>query len=303
MKSSLVIIFLLFGSIGFAQDFKDPFKLGNYYEYFFREIGQPPIRYSAKIVSEEIRNGLLYKKMEVYNEPPNTISNIYFSLNPYTLELFGGPASNCFDSTGNGLAINFSNPVGYIWNTCGTGIYRKSTITSKDNIYGYLNFNDSILCATRKDTLGVPIEGNTYYIFGEKFGYLYFYREYGSPLSNSPYEKYMVGAIIDGVTYGSILMDIHQIFSEIPEHYTLEQNYPNPFNPSTVIKFSLMKTSNVSLVVYDQLGREIQTLVNGRKNAGTYQYLFNANELSNGIYFYRLKADDFVETKKMMLIK
>jgi len=83
----------------------------------------------------------------------------------------------------------------------------------------------------------------------------------------------------------------------------LDQNYPNPFNPATIIKFSLKKSTNVSLIIYDQLGREIQTLVSERKSAGTYQYLFNANGLSNGIYFYSLKTDNFNDTKKMILLK
>jgi hypothetical protein len=85
--------------------------------------------------------------------------------------------------------------------------------------------------------------------------------------------------------------------------YALAQNYPNPFNPMTTIQYSLANTGNVSLKIYDVLGREVATLVNGRQAAGEYTVQFNAANLASGIYFYRLQAGDFVQTKKMMLVK
>jgi PKD repeat protein len=85
--------------------------------------------------------------------------------------------------------------------------------------------------------------------------------------------------------------------------YTLEQNYPNPFNPSTNIKYSISKTGYVSIKVYNSAGKEITTLVNGKMNAGTYESMFNGENLTSGIYFYKLIADGFTETKRMMLIK
>ncbi len=85
--------------------------------------------------------------------------------------------------------------------------------------------------------------------------------------------------------------------------YALAQNYPNPFNPMTTIQYSLANTGNVSLKVYDILGREVANLVNGRQAAGEYTVQFNAANLASGIYFYRLQAGDFVQTKKMMLVK
>jgi Secretion system C-terminal sorting domain len=97
---------------------------------------------------------------------------------------------------------------------------------------------------------------------------------------------------------------------ELPEKFNLVQNYPNPFNPSTTIRYTIpnvtlsgVEGSRVQLKVYDILGNEIATLVNEEKPAGSYEVNFNASQLSSGIYFYKLQAGSFVETKKMMLLK
>jgi hypothetical protein len=88
-----------------------------------------------------------------------------------------------------------------------------------------------------------------------------------------------------------------------PAKYSLSQNYPNPFNPVTNIRYLLPKTSNASLKIYDVLGREVVTLADGVFPAGEYTKGFDASKLSSGVYFYRLKAGDFVETKKMVVNK
>jgi hypothetical protein len=86
--------------------------------------------------------------------------------------------------------------------------------------------------------------------------------------------------------------------------FILEQNYPNPFNPNTVIKYQIPITSQVTLKVYDILGNEIATLVNEEKSEGNYSYSFTPSAtLSSGIYFYQLKTDNFIHTKKMLLLK
>ncbi len=89
----------------------------------------------------------------------------------------------------------------------------------------------------------------------------------------------------------------------LPTEYELSQNYPNPFNPSTLISFSLPTEGMTTLKIYDAIGREVVTLVNEMKNAGTYTYEFNARNLSSGIYIYSLNSSDFNMTKKMLLIK
>jgi hypothetical protein len=91
--------------------------------------------------------------------------------------------------------------------------------------------------------------------------------------------------------------------SPIPDGYSLFQNYPNPFNPSTQISYTVAKRSFVTLKVYDLLGREVASLVNEVKQAGTYPVTWNAARLGTGVYFYKIQVGSFSETKKMILIK
>lgn len=96
---------------------------------------------------------------------------------------------------------------------------------------------------------------------------------------------------------------VERLPGQLPNKSSLGQNYPNPFNPVTKIRYSLKKTEDVSLKVYDMLGREVKTLVNSHMPSGNYEVDFYASKLASGVYFYRLKAGDFVETKKMVVGK
>lgn len=89
----------------------------------------------------------------------------------------------------------------------------------------------------------------------------------------------------------------------LPYDFVLYQNYPNPFNPATIIKYSIPFNTNVSIRVYDILGNEIAALVNENKNAGNYEVVFSADNLSSGIYFYKLITGNKVQTKKMILLR
>ncbi|HEX9251950.1 MAG TPA: 5'-nucleotidase C-terminal domain-containing protein, partial [Ignavibacteriaceae bacterium] len=88
-----------------------------------------------------------------------------------------------------------------------------------------------------------------------------------------------------------------------PFTYLLDQNYPNPFNPSTTINYSIPEAGNVEMKVYDILGNEVATLVNEAKAPGNYSAVFDASSLASGIYFYKLSANNFLQTKKMILMK
>ena len=89
----------------------------------------------------------------------------------------------------------------------------------------------------------------------------------------------------------------------IPKSFSLSQNYPNPFNPSTTIEFSLPKRAFVNLTIYNTLGQVVKTLVSSEMESGTHRIIWKANNIPSGIYFYRLNAGNFVETKKMILMK
>jgi len=114
------------------------------------------------------------------------------------------------------------------------------------------------------------------------------------------------GIYIDNIkilNYNAVPTNITTVSSETPDKYVLNQNYPNPFNPSTQISFALPERNFVTLKIYDVLGKEVVTLVNEVKNAGTYKYDFNASGLSSGIYYYTISSGNFFQTKKMTLIK
>jgi hypothetical protein len=113
---------------------------------------------------------------------------------------------------------------------------------------------------------------------------------------------YIRGCIINGIKYGTVT-SVKDLSENTPKEFNLYQNYPNPFNPATVISYSVAENSFISLNVYDVLGNEIIELVSEVKEPGTYSVSFDASALSSGIYFYRLKANGYSVTKKMILAK
>jgi subtilisin-like proprotein convertase family protein len=99
------------------------------------------------------------------------------------------------------------------------------------------------------------------------------------------------------------LVGVQEVAGLTPQQFSLDQNYPNPFNPTTTIQFSVPVQSLVTVKIYDILGREVRTLVNEAKTPGTYKVLFDGNGLASGTYFYRMKSGNFIETKKLLLLK
>ncbi len=108
------------------------------------------------------------------------------------------------------------------------------------------------------------------------------------------------GAILK-TSIGGIIVGSNIESNQFPTSFSLSQNYPNPFNPVTKIKYDV--PSNVKIIVYDILGREIETLVNETKKPGSYEVTWDGSRYASGVYFYRLITDEFIETKKMVLIK
>ncbi len=111
------------------------------------------------------------------------------------------------------------------------------------------------------------------------------------------------GTINGGVWSTDLLVGIDDEKVSIPTEYNLLQNYPNPFNPTTAIRYSIPEHSNVTIKVFDVLGRKVSTIVNKSLLQGNYEVEWDASELTSGIYFYRMQAGEFVESKKMILLR
>ena len=103
--------------------------------------------------------------------------------------------------------------------------------------------------------------------------------------------------------FGSIITGVFIEPNSVPKKFTLEQNYPNPFNPSTTIRYTVSVKSDVTLRIYNVLGQQIETLVNMEQGVGSYIVQYNASRLATGVYFYELRAGDYRNVKKMLLLK
>ena len=108
-----------------------------------------------------------------------------------------------------------------------------------------------------------------------------------------------IGYAVDSATITSV----RELKSDIPTAFALEQNFPNPFNPTTSIEFSLSRSGNVSLIIYNISGEEVKRLIDGQMPAGNHSADWDASKISSGIYFYRLQVGDFFQTRKMVLMK
>jgi hypothetical protein len=136
------------------------------------------------------------------------------------------------------------------------------------------------------------------YIWTEEFGKLSKKNALGET------EYLLRGCVIDGIVYGDTNFAALSVNSDIPEStYELFDNYPNPFNPTTTIKYQIAEIGFVTLKVYDVLGNDIATLVDEDKPAGSYEVEFDGANLTSGIYFYQIRAENFIETKKMVMLK
>jgi len=118
--------------------------------------------------------------------------------------------------------------------------------------------------------------------------------------TSSPVARYLKAAL-DYVD--QLLVSTGNESANIPTNFSMAQNYPNPFNPTTKINFAVPKQAFVTIKVFDVTGREIATLINGMTPAGYHSVDFNATAFASGVYFYRIEAADFSDTKRMMLIK
>ena len=229
-----------------------------------------------------------------------TSQSLYYSTNSGTNWNLVQPyylATNAF--CGNPSNIFAGTLVG-VWYSTNYGVNWSQTALNSGNVKALQTYGNNIIAGTWSNGVYVSSNGGTSWI----------QKNEGLSGQNIISLGISGNTIFAGTESNGILkrplseiVGIQNASTETPSAYSLSQNYPNPFNPTTNIKFSIVKTGQAKLIVYDVQGREVQTLVNERLQPGTYEAAFDGSALNTGIYFYKLITGTFSETKKMLLIK
>ena len=224
----------------------------------------------------------------------------------YNVTSFALSDSNLFAGTGDGVFLSTNN--GSNWRQVSKGLPKDFYDTTH-----YVSINN--LCVYHDKT------GKTY-LFATHLGHDYtsiylstndganwttIYLNWGAVNALAVSSEYLYAGTngwgVWRIPLSDIITEVEDEPNTVAKSFELKQNYPNPFNPTTTIAFEIPKSSFVNLKVYDVLGRKVATLVNEEKPAGGYDVNFNEANLSSGIYFYKIQAGSFVQTKKMILLK
>ncbi len=167
--------------------------------------------------------------------------------------------------------------------------------------YADSSFNKWEILSTRK--FFMTTYGNITYSLADTLGVF----DFSDPCCSNAYDPgadyTLTGCVINGKVYGDTTITDVKDKQNIPLQFSLSQNYPNPFNPSTTIKYEIPKETSVTIKIFDALGREVVTLLNSDQKAGQHEVNWNAKNYASGVYFYRIRAGEFISTKKMLLIK
>ncbi len=225
-------------------------------------------------------------------EEQNYSLNGFFSGVSFSNALHGTIIGYDFDEA-KGIIIHTTNG-GNTWNL------KNDNLNNYNPVYYDIEFLDSLS--------GIIIGRNGLIIQTSDGGLTWNKRESGT--NNDLYKvtllgnnKFFITASWETILKGDIVTSVDEFENTIPNKFELSQNFPNPFNPSTKINYSVPQISFVTLKVYDILGKEVSTLVNEEKTIGNYEINFDANNLSSGVYFYRMQAGEFSETKKFILLR
>jgi hypothetical protein len=213
------------------------------------------------------------------------------ALNNQTIQSLFVNGNNVYAGTYYSAGVYKSTNNGASWT--------KNGLTNR-SVYSFALYGNSIIAGA--DGYGVFVSSNndTNWVQRNE-GLVGMERTYGLCTTN--------GYILAATDYSmyrrglSEFIGVKQISEQVPENFTLSQNYPNPFNPSTVIKFTVANTGFVKLTVFDITGREIEVLAAEEMKAGVYPAEFDASRYASGLYFYKMETSNYVQTKKMMLIK
>lgn len=283
-----------------------PMKTGTIYVFYYdQHIPGYQNRIKSRITKDTVfSNGHKYFKFSNY---PTFVNDYWYRVDSTTGSIYRYDSnSNCSfyhkDSFVDSLAA-MPNDILY---SCGSSIgnyYTCQALTSSSV------FNMNVFVKRYYYYYGPPppqgtTSATTYY--STNFGIITYDGITNGHFSTFQYTYTLLGCVMNGVVYGDTAMNpsgIINLNSSIPEKFSLAQNFPNPFNPETIITFNIPKNSFVKLKVYDVSGKELTVLVNGNLDAGSYNYQWDGDSFTSGVYFYRLEANEFVETKRMVLIK
>jgi len=283
IQKYLWIIVLSFHSITFAQSFSYfPLAVGN--KWFFSQGLDNVARLKLEIQKDTtLGDGYSYAKLNMYKVNPDSsfslLNDGYSYLRKENRKIIEYPDRLIFD-----YDMNIGDTVISFYNEPESAVL--DTIISED-IFGR-NSKTYVFFFTQYD----------FYTYSDSIGF----NTLWATTWNNWVPEYLLGCEIDGRIYGSVITSVKNK-NELPTHFILYQNYPNPFNPSTRIKYSISKGSFVTLKVYDILGKEITTLVNEEKPYGNYEVIYDGSNLTSGVYFYKMQAGSFIDTKKFILIK
>ncbi len=252
---------------------------------------------------------LLVNSVNIFSQPQQSFCrnvNIYINQLAYTRDsVLVSTGNNCIVTDVNLKIVN----VTHTWDSDLRFYLNKGTTGAM-----LINFaggsGDNFINTNLDDSAATPIASGTAPFTGN-------FRPYQplTPFNGLPVDGYWRLTIIDTTSgdTGNLAAWCVQITFicptggiqtvEIPNTYMLYQNYPNPFNPVTKLKYSVPQNGYVKLTVYDELGKEVQIIDAGNKEAGTYEVVFDATNLPSGVYYYKLESGGFSDTKKMVIIK
>lgn len=270
-----------FSSISFSQG-NYPLRVGNQWDYGeidFHTPGQYAYLYSVRIIGDTTM--------------PNGI-NYAIEKTGYGTRFLRQADSRVllYDSTKENVLYDLSLQDGDTASIVRSGPYVTLVIVRLGQVQ---MFGESQKSWTYIRTSNESSDGGSRTTIVDSIGHTYTFIDGG-------YTEYLMGALINGRQFGTITRAVAQDNTH-PSECSLYQNYPNPFNPSTSIRYALPHRNHVNLSVFNTLGQQVAILVNETQDAGYHDVRFDASGLASGVYFYRLSAGEYVETKRLLIIR
>jgi len=319
------------------DDNEGPFPLGFTFSFYGNDFSQIYVCSNGWVSFTSTSTSLSNSTMPYTSEPNNTLSIFWDDLNPAnggTVYYYADAANNRFIISYNGVPhysnygslyfqviINSNGTILYQYNTMNHGGHAVSATVGIENSNGTIGLQVSYNQTYVEDSLAVRFT-RSWLAAAPEFGLI-------TPDVTDSVMVTFDGSWLDiGEYTGTITVDGNDIYhneptvtipvtlhisdqvgvdqneiSDLPREFSLSQNYPNPFNPQTRVKYALPRDSHVKIEIYDLLGRKVETLVDGDQEAGVHEVIWDANNAASGIYFYRMEADGFTSTNKMLLLR